>query len=237
MKIYEFDTEKGVYRFEMGEIETTFHSHPVFEILLSKEGRMIVETPTHEYRNVSFAIIEPNIQHRVIVEKDNLLIVMVECNPIYLHKSLSDFDLPDFEEVFVEYTKKDRTLLMEKIVQAVRQSTVPIAADDRINQCMYDLNHSSLTYKTIIKELASKTHLSDSRLSHLFKDELGISIKKYFVWSKLKRVFAKVVSGDQNMYEASIEVGFFDQAHLSKAFKQMLGIRPSKAYNSRMIQV
>ena len=57
------------------------------------------------------------------------------------------------------------------------------------------------------------------------------------MWSKLKKAFESVVREDKNMYEASIANGFYDQAHLSKAFRQMLGISPSDVYNSRMLQV
>ncbi len=34
----------------------------------------------------------------------------------------------------------------------------------------------------------------------------------------------------------SIESGFFDQAHMIKSFKSVLGVNPSKAYNSRTLQ-
>ena len=88
----------------------------------------------------------------------------------------------------------------------------------------------------MIEVLKSKTNLLESRLSHLFKSEMGISLKKYLVWSRLKKAFELVIAGKMNMYEASIESGFYDQAHLSKAFKQILGIAPSESYNSRMIQ-
>ncbi|WP_367281876.1 AraC family transcriptional regulator [Tunicatimonas pelagia] len=37
-------------------------------------------------------------------------------------------------------------------------------------------------------------------------------------------------------FSASLTCGFYDQAHFSKTFKERLGISPSEAYNSRMLQ-
>ena len=42
MKIHKFDTRKGIYQFELNEIETDFHSHPTFEILLSEKSKSLV---------------------------------------------------------------------------------------------------------------------------------------------------------------------------------------------------
>ena len=88
----------------------------------------------------------------------------------------------------------------------------------------------------MMRSLQAETHLSESRLSHLFKEEMGLSLKKYLVWSRLRETIQYVLSEEISLYEAGLRSGFFDQAHLSRAFKQMLGLSPSKVYNSRMIQ-
>ncbi len=138
MKIIAFNISKGIYKFEIGKINTDFHSHPAYEILFSRNGTLTIETLSAKFENVYFAVIPAN--------------------------------------------------------------------------------------------------LSESRISHVFKNEVGTSLKKYLVWSKLKRTFELVINGKMNMFEASLESGFYDQAHLSKAFKQMFGVKPSKTYNSRTIQ-
>mgnify|MGYP000731222553 CR=1 FL=1 len=162
---------------------------------------------------------------------------MVECNSNYLREILSKFEIQLLAEVFVEKQKINREAVIGEIINKVRNSEIPIATDMRVIKSLNYLNNSSSEYKTLMNELKSQINLSDSRLSHLFKEEVGISIKRYFVWSKLKRAFKKVLTENKNMYQASIEVGFYDQAHLSKAFKQVLGISPSDVYNSRTLQV
>ena len=237
MKVHEFDINKGIYKFELDEIQTEIHSHPAFEIMFSRSGGIELEIENCKYRNIALAIIEPHKPHKVKYQKDKILVLMIECNGEHLQKLLSKFDILLSKGIYVDNQTNDITEIIEEIVESCYNSNIPIVMDERIQKCLNFLNTTSSDYKTIIKELKLRTHLSDSRLSHLFKEEIGTSIKKYFVWSKLKKAFDQVVRGEKNMYEASIENGFYDQAHLSKAFKQMLGISPSDVYNSRMLQV
>ncbi|MEO1262852.1 MAG: helix-turn-helix transcriptional regulator [Bacteroidota bacterium] len=237
MKIHEFDTGKGIYRFELNEMKTDFHAHPVFEIMLSKNGGIDLETKNSKFSNVSLAIVAPNQPHKVEYKKSSVLILMVECNTAYLQKLLSKFNIELSDGIYTDNQASDKTAFVDKIINAIYNSNVTTAADERIQKSLDYLNSASSDYKALMQNLKLITHLSDSRLSHLFKKETGTSIKKYFVWSKLKRAFEKVVRGEKNMFEASIEHGFYDQAHLSKAFKQMFGIAPSDVYNSRMLQV
>jgi AraC-like DNA-binding protein len=237
MKIHEFDIRKGIYKFEIDEIETEFHAHPAAEILYSQSGEIEIEIDNCVHQNIFFAVIEANKLHKVKYKTSNILILMVECNVQHLKNSLLETGIILRNGLHIDHQKNDWTELMDKIQIASKNSMIPITNDERIEKCLHYLNSTTLSYNEIIKELKLVTHLSEGRLSHLFKAEMGISIKRFFVWSNLKKTIEQVVNGEKNMYQASIENGFYDQAHLSKAFKKIFGISPSYAYNSRMIQV
>lgn len=36
MKVLEFDTNKGIYQFNLEDFETTLHQHPVVEIIVAQ---------------------------------------------------------------------------------------------------------------------------------------------------------------------------------------------------------
>ena len=108
--------------------------------------------------------------------------------------------------------------------------------DERILQSIIFIEENEFEYKNVITELTSKVHLSNSRLSHLFKEHIGISIKKYLVWNRLKGAMNLYISENTNLTDVSLQSGFFDQAHLTNSFKKFLGVSPSKAYNSRILQ-
>jgi len=75
--------------------------------------------------------------------------------------------------------------------------------------------------------LANQVHLSESRFNHLFREEVGISFRRYRSWSRLRSVFYHVAK-DQSLTEAALSAGLHDSAHLSRMFQDMIGIAPSR---------
>ena len=88
----------------------------------------------------------------------------------------------------------------------------------------------------MLNTLTQVVHLSESRLSHLFKAKVGISLKKYMVWCKLRSTIDQHLDKKEDLFSSLIQSGFYDQPHFSKAFKTMLGVKPSNVYNSRTVQ-
>jgi AraC-like DNA-binding protein len=79
--------------------------------------------------------------------------------------------------------------------------------------------------------------LSESRLLHLFKEQIGLPIRNYILWIRLKKVVELIANGESLTYAAH-EAGFSDSAHLSKIFLKSIGINPSFLIkNSKFIQV
>lgn len=78
MKIITFDTQKGIFDFELNDLETEFHSHPAIEIILAQEGHFTLSANNLKYSNIRFAIIEKNISHKVEIVKGIARIFMCE---------------------------------------------------------------------------------------------------------------------------------------------------------------
>lgn len=95
-----------------------------------------------------------------------------------------------------------------------------------------------LTNRTITaKHLAGTVYLSPSRFMHLFSEQIGIPVRKYVLWQRLKQALLALADG-RSITEAAHEAGFTDSPHMNRTFKAMFGITPSKIFkNSRFIQV
>ncbi|MEU5883729.1 helix-turn-helix transcriptional regulator [Spirillospora sp. NPDC047279] len=78
-----------------------------------------------------------------------------------------------------------------------------------------------------LADLAREVNLSESRLSHLFREEVGLPIRPYVQWLRLQRAAELVMSG-ASVTEAAHGAGFADGAHLSRICKRMFGITPSE---------
>ncbi|WP_185154223.1 helix-turn-helix transcriptional regulator [Fulvivirga sp. M361] len=236
MKVLEFDLKKGIYRFEINDLNSENHSHPVVEIIAALEGTFLLETNGKKERNVVFAIIDSNIAHKVTSQNCTAALTMIESHNSLLNTFFDQLGIPLTNGVFVTKVNTHFTHSPDKIRSfALRRNLIHVE-DERINKCLQIIENEGIEYDKMVAMLTSKVFLSKSRLSHLFKEHIGISIKKYLVWSRLKKATNLVLREGINLTQASVQSGFFDQAHLSNAFKNILGITPAKAYNSRTLQ-
>ena len=76
-------------------------------------------------------------------------------------------------------------------------------------------------------ELAAEAGLSESRFLHLFRDELGTSVRRYRLWVRLTHAGAAIAAGD-NLTAAAMTAGFASPSHLADRFKSTFGLSASQ---------
>ncbi len=79
-----------------------------------------------------------------------------------------------------------------------------------------------------VREVARRSALSDSRLTHLMAETLGVPPRAWRTWFRLRRAIGEVRFGDTTLTTAAHRAGFADSAHLTRTCKQLLGGRPAK---------
>jgi AraC-like DNA-binding protein len=77
------------------------------------------------------------------------------------------------------------------------------------------------------EELAARVHLSTSRFTHLFRQQTGLSLTRYLLWTRLLTAVAVIAQG-ANTTAAAHQAGFADLAHMSRTFRQTFGVMPSE---------
>ena len=76
-----------------------------------------------------------------------------------------------------------------------------------------------------IDDLARCFFVSNSTISHLFKQKMGVSVYRYITQRRL--IAAKTLIGQKlPLEEISQQVGFSDYSTFYRAFKQEFGISP-----------
>ena len=111
-----------------------------------------------------------------------------------------------------------------------------LSQDTRIITAVDRLRTNPLPYTQLLADLCTEVHLSASRLSHLFRQETGISLRRYNLWRRLCTCMYHYITQDCTLSEAGQAAGFYDQAHLTRVFRQFMGVVPSEQYNSRIVQ-
>ncbi|KAB2916536.1 MAG: helix-turn-helix transcriptional regulator [Bacteroidetes bacterium] len=238
MIVKEFDTNKGLYFFEFeDDVETEYHKHPAIEVIIAKYGTFTLWNGLEGFSNLKFAIIGANQKHRLCAKNCGLKVFMFEHHNKQINDCLTFAKIDLKNGFFIEslYEKAHKTI--DVILQQTMKGSFATEYDRRIRTVIDFLNTNTYEHSITIKKLQSVTNLSESRLSHLFKTNVGISLKKYLVWVKLKSAIKEHLNNKEDLFYALINSGFYDQPHFSKSFKSMLGIKPSKAYNSRTVQV
>ena len=236
MTIFDFNIKKGFYSFEFKALSTENHAHPVVEIIFSKEGTFTLESNGLANHNLSFAIIEPNIPHKFFAQNCTVKILMIESYNQILKDFLEAKGIFTQNGLYLKEKYAQKNSLSSQIKELAASQDLKTPTDSRVSKSITLIENNDVDYKDLISFLTSKVHLSDSRLTHLFKKHIGISIKKYLVWHKLRQAMALYLEGKSTLTEVSFESGFFDQAHLTNSFKIIFGVSPSKAYNSRTLQ-
>lgn len=111
---------------------------------------------------------------------------------------------------------------------ALPQTATRRPLDHHVEQALEYIEHTSQQQPAL--ELISRhIHLSPSKLSHLFKAQVGISVKRYLLWRKLHRAITIWAAGpwDQDMTTLAYLAGFSDLAHFSRTAAAMRGQTPS----------
>ena len=100
--------------------------------------------------------------------------------------------------------------------------------DSRI-QRVIELMKEDLNRNQSLGELADCVSLSPTRLVHLFKEQVGVPIRRFRQWRRMREVAARIVRGE-TLTDAALSAGFADSSHFSRAFRNMFGITPSSIF-------
>ncbi|MEM8500803.1 MAG: AraC family transcriptional regulator [Pseudomonadota bacterium] len=237
------------------EVQATYHRHHALQvsIALDRPFHLRWETDSDASNGADFngVIIRPDQKHSLDGKggKQALLLIDPEhtCAEQLTNKWLG-------EKVVAPFPVTLPALLMEKLtkdlsaefhesdpVTTLLDALLPGATglapmDNRVRSALNYLQ--SLSNKNISAgELSNEVHLSESRLAHLFKQQVGIPVRRYLMWLRLMDAIECAFAG-KSLTDAAAHAGFSDSAHFSRTFQAMFGIQPSLVIqHSQFIQV
>ena len=93
--------------------------------------------------------------------------------------------------------------------------------DDRILAAMNYIRGKGNS-KMTCKAVADTVFLSESRFSHLFREQVGMTFAAYLIYQRILSVYADVIRG-KTVTEAAIEAGFFSSAHFADVNRRVFG--------------
>jgi two-component system response regulator YesN len=77
-----------------------------------------------------------------------------------------------------------------------------------------------------LAEIAKASHLSVSRLAHLFKEQMGITLIDYVTGVRIEQAKELLLGTDQSCTEICFQVGYSNQSYFTRTFKSVVGLTP-----------
>jgi two-component system response regulator YesN len=107
----------------------------------------------------------------------------------------------------------------------------------KVTQVQPAINYVDANYDKPISlaEVAKACHLSVSRLAHLFKEQMGITVIDYLTSVRIERAKQLLLATNQNCTEICFQVGYCNQSYFTRTFKELVGMTPRqfRARNQR----
>ncbi len=95
-------------------------------------------------------------------------------------------------------------------------------SDERIARLL-ELLQNCDCYNHTIESLAQSVCLSTSRLSHLFREQIGVPLKSYILFHQLEKAFTALLGGS-NITDAAMLAGFDSPSHFAATVKKWMGM-------------
>lgn len=89
-----------------------------------------------------------------------------------------------------------------------------------------DYINENIRQDLTLTEIAEAVGMSTYHFARLFKQSIGVTPHQYVIQCRVARAKHLLLQGELNIAEVAKSVGFFDQSHLTKHFKRLVGVTP-----------
>jgi AraC-like DNA-binding protein len=235
------------------KVDTSYHSHNYIQITIGLEQDFHITTEKDSFYTKGI-ILDSNISHKLYGYNEWQLYLLINPESIFgelvkrklLHKEvhlIGEKEIDDIVKLNNQSTLEKFDLIeYDELIKKIREIlglTNPYfdhTIDSRIQEILTYIEAYPLD-RLSVKELSNIVFLSESRLSHLFKEEIGISLTSYILHKKVERAFYLILNG-MSITEAAIEAGFSSSSHFTNSVRDKLGMSPRIIIkNSRYMQV
>jgi len=120
------------------------------------------------------------------------------------------------------------TLVRDLVADIADAAVKPAAQLDSRVLATISLIDAQLLRPPPLATLARTAAASESHLRALFRQQVGLSIKRYRLWAKLRHAMTLHLVGS-DLTTSAHAAGFADAAHLSRTFREMFGTTPTNA--------
>lgn len=233
-------------------IDNTPHAHPAFSLIIALQGQFELQIEGDKARTIDACLLAPRCKHRLQAQGTALCVLHIDLGDARFESLLhlleghrlllpDDLHINEMREPSQQLVQgfdccRDAYQLGERLLHTWTTSNPRTKdRDPRIDRCLR-LIANTLPEPISVEELAFSVDLSPTRLMHLFKADMGMPIRRFVLWARLRGA-VNALQEHHSLTDAAHAMGFADSAHLSRTFSQMFGIPPSQVLtHNRFVQ-
>jgi len=119
-------------------------------------------------------------------------------------------------------------LALEIVVAASRRPTIDSKRNPPWLKRARDILHERFTESLRVSDLAASVGVHPAYLAGEFRHLYGRTIGEYVRRLRVRQACREMIESDASIAEIAAMVGFYDQSHFSRVFKQLTGMTPIK---------
>jgi transcriptional regulator GlxA family with amidase domain len=112
--------------------------------------------------------------------------------------------------------------------QVIREAPIQYPRRDPRIQVVIDFLNANLHRRIRLTDLAEAARLSPSRLSHLFKTEMGLSPGEYLMRLRMQKASNLLATSRLSVKQIMAMAGYDNKSHFARHFRRSFGLAPSE---------
>ena len=218
--------------------EETYEAGPGTLALISRLEPHSIEILSEDYQRYTVTV-SPEIQNYAAIMGETLISALVNRPRAFLHtvhladteraESLLQLMVKESDSSEILNGKMRLFLLAQLLVHFCREypETFPEKPENlqRIQQVRLYLEENFAS-KCDLESLAAEFHLSQSYLSHQFREVTGSSVIAYLTAYRIAEAKRCLVDTDWSVGKVALECGFSDHSNFGRTFRSMTGLSP-----------
>lgn len=226
--------DKDNIAFIGNQVNATEHAHCVLQIFLSLNEPLEV-TVNGEQINGKCILVNKNARHIFSCDNQIRLSILIEPSSNFATELIQkiDSDYLIFDNDIERLQQKAAALIdtndRQRYIEFIQDFAEYLGVkrnsgilDERITALLEILQNCDC-YDHTIENFAKSVCLSSSRLSHLFREQIGVPLKSYILFHQLEKAFTALLNG-ANITDAAMLAGFDSPSHFAATVKKWMGM-------------
>lgn len=221
---------EGKYRFLRGD--SMYETQPG-DIILIKPGTHYEywQADDNELNKHIWILFQPRPHWNLWINGENIdkqtLRLPINSEECISHIRALFLELLEISNTSSQYKNEFLYNHLERIlIQAQDYQSQGSSCDNRIKKACEYIQHN-LARKFSVDDVAKACNLSASWLAHLFKDQMGVSLKHWHSEIRLQEAKKYLSTTKQPISAIAKQLGYEDPALFTKTFKKHLGCNPT----------